>query len=834
MSRSSERSGLDRSIDRPALRSALDNSFSRRLTLIVAQAGAGKTTLLRQWSEHHQDDEFVFLDVESADDDPVHFARRLLAGLAVVDPPVARISKTIGLHDEGLGNPLITALATALEATPDLVIIIDDLHRLSNVRLVADLGELLQRLPRNVHLVLSSRFDPPIALSRYRLYDELLELRQSELAFNDVDAARLLEQTIGHPLAPSQVRALRERTEGWAAGLQLAGLGLRHERDADAFIADFGGSDRLVADYLGEEVLATLPTARRDFLLHASALDDMSAALVEAATGFVDAQWILEEFERESMFLVPLDTHREWFRFHHLFRELLRSRLKSEDPAGEVRILNAAADWHLSTGRVKPAIDYLLRAHAWDRALEAILSNASEVVANGDMLTVVRWMLSVPEPLRSARINEELLAGVRHAVEDRAAGTQSTSRAASSDLAGSIGQPPRGLGFIAAQVLWRARPEVSTVAAVRRIEEIEADSHARAAWGAPAAESSELADALIAAGRAYFLAGNSDDAKPLLARGLVVAASDVVERISGLSALSLVEAWCGNIQRADALVGAALLTAREAGMLAHPSIADAYLASVLTALERGEPRLARAADGHMREAVLLTEQETHAAPAPLVRDGLLAGGGRLLRLAGSPDLALDSLSAVRTVAPTVLFERAAAALTLHDTDRARDIVTAWDELVPVPEPLSVVQHHILQAWLADSVNATDDVARHLTQAVEVAEIYGLVDVFTRAGPLILDRLSSVTGPHSAFRDVIRSRAAQSLAPRAEFDLPDPLTDRELEILAYLPTRFTNVELADICFVSVNTIKTHMAHIYRKLDATNRDTAIHRARELGLL
>ena len=797
MTNSGDRFGRDRLIDRPALRFALDAALDKRLTLIVAQAGAGKTTLLRQWCDSHDDRDFAFLDVTAADDDPAHFTRRMLAALDVVNPAVSRISASVRSKGTSLNTPAMETLAMALESVPDVVIVIDNVERFSNVRLVADLGALVARIPHNVHVLLSSRFDPPIALSKYRLDDELLELRQAELAFNDDESADLLNRVIGHSLTPSQVRALRERTEGWAAGLQLAGLGLRHESDADAFIAEFGGSDRLVADYLGEEVLSILPAERRDLLLQASALDDMCAGLVEAVSGADDAQSFLEELEHESMFLVPLDARREWFRFHHLFCELLRSRLRAENPAGELRVLTRAAHWHLERGRVKPAMEYLLRAQAWDEALGAMLPDAADAAAQGDM-TVAHWTPSLPESSQPARVNPAMLAEFRHAVGHHLAGQRTTSHPASDDLPGSAGQPSSGLGFVAAQVLWRARPEVSTAAARRRLDEIEASDSEYADGDAPVAESSELASALVAGGRAYFLAGDTEEARRWLLRGLVASASDVVERLSALSALSLVEAWCGNIEQADTRVRDALRTAREAGLLAHPSLADAYLASVLTALDRDEPTLYRPLDGKQAEAAV-----------------------------GSPGEA-------RTLAPTALFERVAELLASGDTEDARDIVSAWDQLVPEPEALSVVQRHLLGAWIAVEDDAPFEVTRQLTEAVKIAEIYGFVDVFIRCGPIILNRLSTISGPQAAFSDIIRVRAQRSLTARPVRDLPDPLTDRELEILAYLPTRFTNVELARRCFVSVNTIKTHMAHIYRKLDATNRDTAISRAREFGLL
>lgn len=782
---SSHELGLDHLIERPSLCAELDKAFDRRLTLIIAPAGAGKSSLLRQWTAAHPDHAFVFLDIEAADDHPAHFMRRLVEALTAVEPAMSEVSRLISVHDAGLGTPAVAALAATLEAMPDVVIIVDDAQRFSNTHLVADLGELVERTPHNVHLVVASRSDPPIALSRYRLDDELLELRQAELAFSEEEAAELLERITGHPLTSANVHALRERTEGWAAGLQLAGLNLRHEDDPDAFIADFGGSDRLVADYLGEEVLAVLPADQRELLLRMSALDDMCAGLVQAATDCTDAQSILEQLEHDSMFLVQLDTRREWFRFHHLFRDLLRSRLRVEGTIVERDILNAAADWQLAEGRAKTAVEYLLRAQSWDRALKAILANAEDVVAHGDLLTVVRWMLRIPEPVRSGRINDELLAGSLQLANDDLVASVAAPSHRSGGFQSPTGIHPTGLGFHAAQTLLGKRPEMAAAAVWRHIDERPADP----LDGEPSPQS-----ALVADGRAFLLAGELQRARELLSQSLDEAGTSTIERVSALSTMSLVEAWSGNVEHSETLICEALLTARETGHLAHPSIADAYLALVLNALERGEQR-----------------------------------GSGVVTLAPP-----DPLGEVQQHASSVLFERAVSSVALGETEQARGIVSEWNGLVSEPDPLSAVQLHILLALIAADDDAPDESTRQLTEAVRVAEIYGLVDVFVRGGPSVLMRLPDVVGPQAAFRDIILARAQQSAEPRAKVELPDPLTGRELEILSYLPTRFTNDELAARCFVSVNTIKTHMVHIYRKLDATNRDAAIGRARVLGLL
>lgn len=797
---SSERLVLDHLIDRPLLCAELDKAFNRRLSLIVAQAGAGKSTLLRQWSDAHPERAFAFLDIESADDDPVHFIRRLVANLAVVEPALTEVSQLMSTQNMGLEATVIATMVAALETMVDVVIVVDDAQRLTNVHLVTELVEFVEQMPHNVHLVVSSRSDPPIALSKYRLNDELLELRQAELAFSDREAAELLERIAGHPLSSFNVRALRARTEGWAAGLQLAGLNLRHEDDPDAFVAEFGGSDRLVADYLGEEVLASMPTEQRELLLQMSVLDDMCAGLVHAVTGCDAAQAVLEQLQRDSMFLVQLDTRREWFRFHHLFRELLRSRLHAENGSNENRILGVAADWLLARGRTKSAVEYLLRAGLWQRALEVILSDAVDIAEHGDILTVARWMLRIPESARSSYAYEELLPGVLELMSDSSVGSELMPQLAFADQTGVSSTTLSGMGFFAAQMILTRHPQIAAAAAWRQLRERENndDAYPAATNTVPTGTRQEgviRRQALVASGRTSFLAGEMDRARSLLIQSLAEVAPNDPERVSGLSTLSLLEAWCGNIERAETLICEAVLAASKASTASEAAMADAGLASVLTALGRAEKCTAFTVES--------------------------------LRLPGLHEKVLADAS-------TVLFDRAMSLLTRGDLESARGIVSSWAELIPEPEPLSVVQGHILFAWLAASDNKPDLAKRQLTEAVRVAEIHGLVRVFLRAGPSTINRLNDVAGPQAAFRDIILARAQESMDPHQRPGLPEPLTDRELEILTYLPTRFTNVELAAHCFVSVNTIKTHMVHIYRKLDATNRDSAIGRARVLGLL
>jgi len=856
-------------VDRAALRRRLDDALVRPVTLIVAPAGAGKSVLLAQWARTHPELAFVWLDVGVDDDDPVRFSQKLLFGLAAVNPDFADLTSLMSLHGGGLGTPLLEALEAQMPDLPEAVIVLDDLHHLSNPVLISDLGRLANLLPDNIHLVLSTRTDLPIAWSRHRVSDQMIEIRQSDLALDEVDSAVLLEHITGRSLGIDRVATLVARTEGWAAGLQLAGMTLRLYNDSDEFITQFSGDDRLIADYLSEEVLQAQPPERRELLLRVSVLDTMCADLVALLTGEPSSQLVLEDLERESMFLVPLDTRRERFRFHHLFRDTLRFKLRAERPAVEARLLNQAASWHLERGEVSSGLEYLLRARNWNDALDVILARGSEIFEKGEMATVIRWISQVPESARADRPDICLLLGILMLLEGQAARAEDVLGRVATHVSSSAGERTCAHVFLASMVQWRPRPDVSIDMAVRALDELDhiGDSPLPTIMNLTHRASLETM-AVVSRGRAHFQAGDLEQARDWLERGLATqGATYPIWKVSGLGSLGLLEAWLGNTERAVALSDEALAIAKSVGLLAHPSIAEAYLTSTLVALERGEPGRASVSlhegilraeangrsqlswSGHLEAALLLEadgkreEAMTTAlsarsdlgAPAPpVIADRLLALQSRLLRLGGSPELSQRSLRTGSSDSPALAFEGAAATLTLGDDDLARKLVETFSGSTDSTNPLAMIDGLLLAAWLAESEGSSDVARMHLKEALAVAEGPSLVESFVRAGPTIVQMISDLPDADSALPGRILRRAQALASPSLGSDLIEPLTDRELEILSYLPSRLTNTELADHFCVSVNTIKTHMAHIYRKLGAANRNGAISRAREIRIL
>jgi LuxR family maltose regulon positive regulatory protein len=856
-------------VDRPALRQRMDAALSLPLTLVVAQAGAGKTVLLNQWAATHAAVRFVWVDVEAADDDPVRFARRLLAGLAAVRPEVMDLARLTALSAGGIGGLLLQALATELESFPELVIVLDDLHHLSNNTLLADLGLLVAAVPPNVHIMMSTRVDPPIAWSRLRLRNRLLEIRQADLALTARESAELIARIAQRDTPAEVLDVLMARTEGWAAGVQLAGLRLRFQSDPDDFVTEFGGTDRLIAEYLTEEVLAALPERSRALLLRMSPLDTMTAELVDHVLERSDARELFERLEHESMFLVALDSHREQFRFHHLFRDLLRYRLRAEDAEEETRLLGRAADYHIARAELAAAVEYLLRARDWNRALDAIMTRGRDIFERGEMRTVIRWITTVPELARADRLDVSLELGILVGMQGEAARAVDTMSRVANDPRATDGQRMIAHAWISATTQWNPRPDESLRAAERAIGLLESKP------GAPIPDLMHLTTpellatlAIGSGGRSHFLAGDLRWSERWMIRAL---GSDGIAyppfRVGLLGSLALLRIWCGRAVEAELLAAEALETAATSGLLTHPVIADAYLAKAMVAHERGLPEAAvaplrdgtvsaeanhrtqlawisrcqhallAAADGRFDEALDLVDLSGHeavSAPAPVILDRLIAVHMSVLRRTGRSEEALRLRGGATPPTADIAFETIAAWLSLGRSDSAQRVASAMRDVFDAEAPRGDIQRLAAMAWTAELDRDHRAALELVGEALDRAEPDGLVEVFVGTDPVVLDLIAELAPLRGGLAAAIVARRQQVEPQDANAQLADPLTDRELEILAYLPSHSTSAELARLCFVTVNTLKTHMAHIYRKLAVTDRSAAIARARELGLL
>jgi LuxR family maltose regulon positive regulatory protein len=385
----------------------------RKLTLLCAPAGWGKTILLSEWSASPDESRsFAWVSLDPEDDDPVRFWTYVIGALRTVEPAVgdealARLpSAGRGLVEVVL-PPLINELAGS---SLRCVLVLDDYHVLHNELVHESVRYLLRHLPRTLQLVIASRGDPRLPLARLRASDEVTEIRTEELRFNNEEAAAFLNGSLDLGLERSDLDLLQARTEGWPAGLQLAGLSLRSHADRQAFLQGFAGDDRQIGEYL-QELLAEQPTALRAFLLRTSILERLCAPLCDAVTGGDDASSRLEEIDRSNLFLVPLDSRRQWFRYHHLFRDLLRSELARSERALLPELHRRAAAWHRAGGAVDEAIAHATSAGDLVEAADLISDNWGWfVIQLGQGETVARWLDRLP---REAVLEDARLCFVR-------------------------------------------------------------------------------------------------------------------------------------------------------------------------------------------------------------------------------------------------------------------------------------------------------------------------------------------------------------------------------------------------------------------------------------
>jgi LuxR family maltose regulon positive regulatory protein len=410
-----------RSVSRPRLTDRLDEGLAHRLTIISAPAGFGKTTLLSEWV-HHTSCPVAWLSLDHGDNDPARFWAYAIGALQRVEASVgAAALVALQSAQPPPTESVLTALINEIAALPGprdkegrpYVLILDDYHLITAQPVHDGLTFVLDHLPPNLHLVIATRADPPLGLARLRARGQLVELRQSDLRFTTEEAAAFLDQVMGLSLSAQDVAALERRTEGWIAGLQMAAVSTQGQEDVSGFIRALTGSDRYILDYLVEEVLQRQPERVQAFLLQTSILGYLAGPLCDAVTGPSPpggegpgegpGQAMLEQLERDNLFLVPLDNERRWYRYHRLFADLLRRRLGRAQPDLVPVLHRRASEWHEQNGMMAEAIDHALSAQDLGRAADLVERIAEETLMRSQVATFLNWVELLPDELVRAR-----------------------------------------------------------------------------------------------------------------------------------------------------------------------------------------------------------------------------------------------------------------------------------------------------------------------------------------------------------------------------------------------------------------------------------------------
>ncbi len=388
-------------VPRVRLIDALVERPARKVTLIEASAGYGKTTLIAEWASSDKEArDFAWLSLDEGDNDPVRFWAGVIDAIRLLEPgfgeraAAAVAARSIGIVDVAL--PLLLNELAELER--EIVLVLDDYHVVRNEEAHRSVAFLIAHLPSPLHLALATRTEPPLPLARMRAGGELLEVRGNDLRFDDEETAELLRRALDLDLDSTAVSRLRQRTEGWPAGLYLAGLSLRGRPDPDRFIDSFAGNDRHIVDYLSSEVLADQGAELRDFLLRTSILDRLCGPLCDHVAGAEDSTARLVGLESRNLFLVPLDHTRTWYRYHRLFGELLRHELEHAHPGVSGGLHRRAREWFEREGSVAEAIHHGVAGGDLEHARELIAANWNEYFNRGRLGTIRHWLDSLPRP----------------------------------------------------------------------------------------------------------------------------------------------------------------------------------------------------------------------------------------------------------------------------------------------------------------------------------------------------------------------------------------------------------------------------------------------------
>src|SRR5215216_236956 len=846
-------------VARPRLIAKLEREVGRKLTLLTAPAGFGKTTLLGEWVAGRSDERSIaWVSVDEADNDPARFLSYLVAALRTIEDGfgegiLSSLRAPGSLPVEASTGALINELA---DIPANLAIVLDDYHLIDSDQVHGIVSFLLERLPSNVHLVIASRIDPPLPLARLRARGQITEINATDLFFTREEAVAFMKDTMGLNLSDKDVGALEERTEGWIAGLQLAALSMRDREDIPGFVRAFSGSHRDVLDFLSEEVLERQSEQMRAFLLETSILQRLTGELCDAVTDRDDGQEALERLERESLFVVALDDERRWYRYHHLFADVLHDLLKQERSEGVKELHLRAAAWYERSGWASEAIEHALAAGDAGWAARLVEYYTQALLQRGEGVTVDQWLTTLPAGLVRSRPRLSLARAILALISGRADEVEPLLTDAERALTtvDQAGEPPvgeavrGGLANVHGSVamlraeLARHRGDVEhTIQFTRRARAHlgEGDRYLRffTSWN--------LAVVKQMQGRL----GEAEDALAELAADPWASGRNPYVAVRTYYAL-------GQVQRARGRLSAALQTFRqglelatEAGRLELPAAGVAHMGVAEVLYERNE--LDAALDQAMR-GVELCRQIGYAQWLVTSLSTLAC----IRQARGDQAGALEAIGEAERLVPSTVVDiffpvevqRARLLLAQGKVDQALRLLRWHLEEAQVQRRRgSEIEILMLQALALWEGDAKERAVSTLTQALTLAEPEGYVRTFVDEGPEMALLVSEVleaqqrgrrhppVPAHYYLRKLLTAReqaASGTTPPTAE--LPDPLSERELEVLILIEAGKSNRRIAQELFVAAGTVKTHIRSIYRKLDAHSRTQALVRARELNLL
>ncbi|HET9495270.1 MAG TPA: LuxR C-terminal-related transcriptional regulator [Chloroflexia bacterium] len=869
-------------VRRVRLLDALQEAVPRhKLTLVTAPAGYGKTTLLSQWA-HESGMPTAWLSISPEDNDLERFFRYLVAAWEEAQPGISE--SPLGVLLGGMMPDMQVVLGefvnAASEAPYHVAFVLDDYHLIEDEAIHRALAFLTDHLPPRAHFVLAARAEPPLPLARYRARREVAELHVDDLQFRQDEAADFLNDAMGLQVARDDVASLQERLEGWAAGLQMVALTLRRGLTA-ADKVTVSGRHRFISDYLSENVLADLPEGMRRFLLRTGILDRLSGPLCDAVTGEEGSQEVLEALERENLFVVPLDDSREWFRYHLLFADFLREQLQRRHPDEVADLHSRAARWYLEHELPDQALHHAVEANDAGIGVEVFDRYTNVKLNSGELGTIRRWLDLIPAQWHTDYPVIGLARGALYAFS----GALHECIRCVDEVEQRLSPP----------VSVQAQTQLAKVSAVRCAiacmmhDVAQAETHAGRAFHELQGRDDPYVRLVYGAlGDAYRSSGRWGEAKQMYHKVLDLpeGPSSLIHSVHVYGALADLELLQGRIRDAAAYWGKALAGIQDRatwGGLPLPLIGWVYirmgeilyewneLATASDHLSRGLERAELGDDiramiaGYLLGVqIKLAARDVGAAVEYLEKARPLVEGAefpdwaaRFERLQLEVWLAQDKLRAADSWAEEKLSAEPGGEGAEDEVRRlagARALIASGD-LAAVDRALRLVEGAMRAAEAAgrDGVVvealALQALGRwkrgdhagamtSLERALRAAEPEGYVRLFVDLG-LPMARLLQEARARDVMPDYVSTLLgefvdAPALPGRGEAALPEPLSQREEEVLALLAAGLTNREIAERLVISAETAKKHVGNICDKLGVRNRTEAAARARELGLL
>jgi len=855
-----------------------------KLTLISASAGFGKTTLVSEWVAGCKRP-VAWLSLDEGDNDPARFLMYLVAALQKIEANIgAGALAVLQSPQPPPTESILTNLLNEITTISDsFLLMLDDYHVIDSIPVDQALAYLIEHQPPQMHLVIATREDPHLPLARLRAKGQLTELRAADLRFTPAEAAEFLNRMMGLNLSSEDIAALEIRTEGWIAGLQLAALSMQGCQDAASFIKSFTGSHRFVLDYLVEEVLGQQSESIQAFLLRTSILNRMCGSLCDAvllntsASGQETAgQATLEYLDRANLFIVPLDNERRWYRYHHLFAELLRQRLQQSGNVVEYHI--HASQWYEDNGLELEAFQHAAAATDIERASRLIQGKGMPLHVRGALIPVLSWLESLPTTALDERpmlwvmyAGALTTAGQTTDVEQKLKAAEAALQGAeldidTRDILGRIANNRATLAFIQYQA------DIAIVQARRALEYLRPDN-------LPVRNISTWA-----LGAAYLQKGDRTAAS----RAFIEAIS-ISQTIGHTFVTKLATMGLGRVQETENRLYLAAETYRNAlelfGEYPLPSASEAHLGLARICYEWND---LIAAEQHGQQSLRLAQQwdrvidrfivcEVFLARLKLAR-GDVAGAAAMLAVAEQTVRQHNFVHRIREVAAQQVIvllhqgdlDAAAHLAQTHELpfSQARVYLAQGDPsaalavLEPVRQQMEakewadeVLKVMVLQTIALHAQGEKDKAVQQLREALALAKPGGFVRIFVDEGEAMRSLIEIQTRnrdhPLNSYADKLLAAFAQAVAAPKSAIIPpksdmmeseghpakniliDPLSERELEVLKLLRSELSGPEIAQQLIVSLNTLRTHTKNIFNKLGVNNRRAAIHRAEELDL-